>query len=94
NYARIAKEKFPDDPGVMDTMGLVYLRKGLIDSAILELEGSAAQLENNPTVRYHLGLAYHLKGDSQRARNELQAALDSDQPFAEKNAAEKLLSEI
>jgi tetratricopeptide (TPR) repeat protein len=94
NYARIAKEKYPDDPGVMDTMGLVYLRKGLIDSAILELEGSAAKLENNPTVRYHLGLAYHLKGENQKARAELQAALDSDQSFAEKAAAEKLLSEI
>jgi tetratricopeptide (TPR) repeat protein len=94
NYARIAKEKFPDDPAVMDTMGFVYLRKGLIDSAILELEGSAAKLENNPTVRYHLGLAYHLKGEPQKARAELQAALSSGQAFAEKAAAEKLLSEI
>jgi thioredoxin-like negative regulator of GroEL len=45
-------------------------------------------------VRYHLGLAYHLKGENQKARAELQAALDSDQSFAEKAAAEKLLSEI
>ena len=94
NYARIAKEKYPNDPGVMDTMGFVYLRKGLVDSAILELESSAAKLEDNPTVRYHLGLAYHLKGEPQKARAELQAALRTGQSFAEKEAAEKLLSEI
>jgi Flp pilus assembly protein TadD len=94
NYARIAKEKLPDDPGVMDTMGLVYLRKGLIDSAILEFKGSVAKLENNPTVRYHLGLAYHLKGEPQKARAELQKALNIGQSFAERSAAQKLLSEI
>ena len=94
NYARIAKEQYPNDPGVMDTLGFVYLRKGLVDSAILELEGSAAKLENNPTVHYHLGLAYHLKGDRQKARRALQAALELDQSFAEQAAAQKLLQEI
>jgi hypothetical protein len=45
-------------------------------------------------VRYHLGLAYHLRGERDKARKELQAALDLGQPFAEKAAAEKLLAEI
>ncbi|MDJ0667466.1 MAG: tetratricopeptide repeat protein, partial [Desulfobacterales bacterium] len=94
NYARIAKEQYPNDPGVMDTLGFVYLRKGLVDSAILELEDSAAKLENNPTVHYHLGLAYHLKGDRQKARRALQAALELDQSFAEQAAAQQLLKEI
>jgi tetratricopeptide (TPR) repeat protein len=94
DFARLAKSKYPDDPGVMDTLGLVYLKKGLIDSAISELKESAAKLENNPTVRYHLGLAYHLQGNADLARQELRAALDSRQTFPEKKDAQQLLGEL
>ena len=91
-YARLAKAKYPDDPGVMDTLGLVYLKKGLIDSAVAELKESAAKLGENPTVRYHLALAYHLQGKPDLARQELQAALDLDKAFPEKKAAQQLLA--
>ena len=94
NYARLAKSKYPNDPGVMDTLGLVYLKKGLVDSAISELEESAAKLADNPTVRYHLALAYQLKGDSQNARRELKAALESGQQFPEQDAARRMLEGI
>ena len=85
---------YPDDPGVMDTLGLVYLKKGLVDSAIRELEDSATQLADNPTVRYHLGLAYHLQGRSDLARRELQAALALNKSFPEKNDVTQLLGEL
>jgi hypothetical protein len=45
-------------------------------------------------VHYHLGLAYHLKGNRQKAREALQAALELDQSFADRAAAEKLLKDI
>jgi Flp pilus assembly protein TadD len=93
-YARTAKAKYPEDPGVMDTLGLVYLKKGLIDSAVSELKESAAKLDGNPTVRYHLGLAYHLQGNAEMARRELNAALALNKAFPEKEAAQQLLSEI
>ena len=93
-YARVAKAKYPDDPGVMDTLGLVYLKKGLIDSAVSELKDSAAKLGDNPTVRYHLGLAYHLQGNADLARQELRAALDLNKPFPEKEDAQQLLAEL
>jgi tetratricopeptide (TPR) repeat protein len=76
----------------MDTLGLVYLKKGLIDSAVAELKESAAKLGDNPTVRYHLGLAYHLQGNPDRARQELRAALDLNKAFPEKEDAQQLLA--
>jgi tetratricopeptide (TPR) repeat protein len=90
----VAKAKYPDDPGVMDTLGLVYLKKGLIDSAVSELKDSAAKLGDNPTVRYHLALAYHLQGNADLARQELHAALDLNKPFPEKEDAQQLLAEL
>ena len=68
----------------MDTLGLVYLKKGLIDSAGQRAQDSAAKLGDNPTVRYHLGLAYHLQGNADLARQELRAALDLNKPFQKK----------
>jgi tetratricopeptide (TPR) repeat protein len=78
----------------MDTLGLVYLKKGLIDSAISELKESAAKLDGNPTVRYHLGLAYHLQGNPELARQELRAALALKKPFPEEKDAQQLLAEL
>jgi tetratricopeptide (TPR) repeat protein len=92
--ARKAKAKLPDDPGVMDTLGYVFLRKGLVDSAIGELRESAAKLPENPTVRFHLGLAYQLKGDPAAARQELEAALAQKRAFPEEAEARAMLSEL
>ena len=37
----------PDDPSVMDTLGWVYYRKGIYDSAIGEFKGSLAKAPDN-----------------------------------------------
>jgi tetratricopeptide (TPR) repeat protein len=73
--ARLAKEKLSDDPGVMDTIGWVYYKKGLYDSAIVEFVDSLAKIPGNATVQYHLGMAYHKKGDREKAKSALEKAL-------------------
>ena len=47
-YARIAKEKMPKDPAVMDTLGWIYYQKGLYDSAIAEFTDSLASWPTTP----------------------------------------------
>ena len=74
-FAQAAKAKMPDDPSVMDTLGWVYYRKGIYDSAIAEFRGSLAKAPDNATVGYHLGLAYAKKGETAKARAELERAL-------------------
>jgi len=93
-YARLAKEKLPNDPNVMDTLGWVYYKKALYDSAIDEFTGCLEKMPDNPTVIYHLGMAYYKKGEFEKARTELQKALELDKNFAEANEAERILAEL
>ena len=94
SLAQNAKEKFPDDPKVMDTLGFVYLKKGLYDSAIAEFTDSLKKIPDNAMVRFHLGLTYYNKGDKDRAKTELKKALDLDQHFDEADEARRILSNL
>jgi tetratricopeptide (TPR) repeat protein len=78
----------------MDTLGWVYFKKGLYDAAISEFKASLAQAPANPTVVYHLGLAYHKKGEADKARAELQRALDLSPSFDGADEARKVLTQI
>jgi tetratricopeptide (TPR) repeat protein len=93
DLARKAKAQLPDDPSVADTLGLVYIAKGLYPNAISELSDAAAKRPENPTVLYHLGLAYWKNGDKDQALKTLQDALKV-KAFPERQEAEKLLKEI
>ena len=94
NFARMAKEKYPNDPNVMDTLGWVYYRKGLYDSAIGEFSDCLEKMPENPTVIYHLGMAYYKKGDLENARAELAKALQLDESFNGADEAKRILAEL
>ncbi|SCX95673.1 tetratricopeptide repeat protein [Desulfoluna spongiiphila] len=91
--ARMAKSKASDDPSVMDTLGLVYYRKGLYDSAISEFKDSLAKLPENAMVNYHLGLALHANGDVEKAKDSFQKALDISEDFKGSDTARELLAQ-
>ena len=91
NFARIAKEKLPQDPAVMDTIGWVYYKKGLYDSAIAEFSESAEKLPHNPMIHYHLGLALHKKQEDQKARNAFEKALALDPQFEKTKEIKEIL---
>jgi tetratricopeptide (TPR) repeat protein len=92
--AQKAKEKLPNDPSVMDTLGLIYYKKGFYDNAIAEFTDSLNKIPDNAMVHFHLGLAYHKKGDKDRARAELKKALDLDQKFDGADEARQILSKL
>ena len=92
--ARKAKEKLPEDPNVMDTLGLVYYKKGLYDSAISEFSDSLAKLPDNAIIHYHLGLAYHKKGEKDKARSALDKALKLEKGFDGADEARRILAEM
>ena len=74
-FARVAKEQLPEDANIMDTLGWVYYRRGLYDSAIAEFKSSLAKTPGNAAVIYHLGMAYAKKGDKEKALVELERAI-------------------
>ena len=92
--ARLAKEKLPDDPHVMDTLGWVYYKKGLYDSAVGEFSDSLTKLNNHPVVNYHLGMAYYKKGDTAKAREQLEKALNIQPDFPGSEKARQALAEL
>ncbi|MCP4694905.1 MAG: tetratricopeptide repeat protein, partial [Desulfobacterales bacterium] len=93
-YAQKAKENAPDNPLIMDTLGSVYYKKGLYDSAIYEFTDCLVKRPDDPTVHYHLGLALHKKGDKARARSALEKALELNKNFAEADEARRVLEEL
>jgi tetratricopeptide (TPR) repeat protein len=82
------------EEGVMDTLGWVYYKKGLYDSAIAEFRASLSKAAENPTVIFHLGLAYHKKGELDKARAELKRALELNSGFDGADQARALLAEM
>ena len=74
HLAQMAKEQDPKSPAIMDTLGMVYLKKGLYNSAISQLQYSQEKEPGNAEIHYHLGLAYHKYGATTKARNMLKKA--------------------
>ena len=93
-FAQNAKEKLPDSPYVMDTLGWIYYKKGLYDLAIVEFSDALAKLPDNADVTYHLGMAYYKKGDTERARSELEKALSLNENFTGADEARKTLADL
>jgi len=66
----------PENPGIMDTVGYALIKNGRAAEAVKVMERSVTLLPNDPTVRYHLGLAYNLAGDKAKSRQALQKCLE------------------
>ncbi|MGH9721709.1 MAG: tetratricopeptide repeat protein [Bryobacteraceae bacterium] len=93
--AQRAKQKLPQVAEISDTVGLIYLKKNLSDNAIEIFRDCVSKVPKHPTYRYHLGMAYHQKGDKFKAKQELQTAL-SNKPFTKEEEQEikELLAKI
>ena len=94
NLAQSAKEQFPDDPHISDTLGWVYYKKNIFSRAIVYLNEAVEKLKDSPTVHFHLGMAYYKNGDKENAKKELKRALELDSKFPGSEEARATLKEI
>ena len=92
--AQLAKEKYPDDPSISDTLGWVYYKKNAYIKAVSLLRESAEKLPRNPIVRFHLGMAYAKTGEKGLARKELAESLKLENSFPGAEEAQKTLKEL
>jgi tetratricopeptide (TPR) repeat protein len=93
---RLAILAFKLDPGnaaVMDTLGYALLKNRRIADAKKVLEKAVNLLQNNPTVNFHLAIAYKESGDKPNAVRTLQKALALGE-FADANVAKSMLTEL
>lgn len=95
NYARQARQQLPDNLDVADTLGYVYLRKNLNDSAIqLYKEIYAKNPKPRALIHYHMGMAYAQKGDKGEAKRYLNSALQAQPTKEEEGQIRALLSKL
>jgi len=92
--AQKAKDAFPEDPRIADTLGYVYLRKGLADNALGQFQLAEEKLPNEPTILYHQALAFVDLKRPKDAAQVLSKSLAGNQNFKEKQEAQALLSKI
>jgi tetratricopeptide (TPR) repeat protein len=89
-----AKQLMPNLAEISDTLGWIYLKKNLSDNAIDIFKDLVAKAPNQSTFRYHLAMALNQKGDKTRAIKELQEALKSNPPKAEKEKIQQMLTRL
>ncbi len=93
-YAQRAKQRLPQNADVADTLGWVYIKKNLSDSAIQIFKELTKKNPENPMFRYHLALALVQKGDKMQAKRELESALHSNPTKPVEAKIRELMSRI
>jgi len=91
--AQRALKRIPNQPVFSDTVGYIYLKKGLNESAV-QTFGNLARKYPFAVFHYHLGLALYAKGDKTTARKELQSALAGNPSPEDKARIRELLNKI
>jgi len=76
-YATQAKLKLPNFLEVSDTIGWIYLKQNVSDSAVDEFKRLVVQAPMNPIYHYHYAMALKQKGDTVDAKSECEIALSN-----------------
>ncbi|HEV2445091.1 MAG TPA: tetratricopeptide repeat protein, partial [Candidatus Sulfopaludibacter sp.] len=92
--AQQAKRMLPNLSEVSDTLGWIYLKKGLSDNAIDIFKDLVAKEPHASTYRFHLGMAYFQKGDKPTALKQLQDALKDNPAKLESDKIKELIAKI
>lgn len=93
-FAQDARVKMPNDPDVLDTLALIYLRRNLVDDGIHMLQDLVNRDPERAVFHLHYAMALYQNGDTDRARAEAQAALRSNPSVQEKNQIMRFISRI
>jgi tetratricopeptide (TPR) repeat protein len=89
-----ALQKSPKNPNFADTLGMVYLKKSLEDSALQVFSGLVQRYPENPVFRYHYGLSLSQKGQKTKAKSELEIALRKSPPDPLRRSIQTSLANI
>ena len=73
-------QRQPREPHFADTLGYIYLKSKIGDSALQIFHGLTEKYPANSVFRYHYGLALSANGQQARAKIELKAALGKSPP--------------
>jgi tetratricopeptide (TPR) repeat protein len=99
SLAQTGRRGMPDSPNAADTLGWVYYQKGAYKSAIDLFQESIKLSEKNkspddPTVHYHLGLAYQKDDQPNLARQHLERVLKINPNYSAAGEVRKALAQL
>ena len=92
-YAQRAFEQAPT-PEVTDTLGWILVQQGEAPKAVPMLTSASAGRPQNFAIKYHLAVALKDTGHTTEAVDALRSIVGSPEPFDDRPAAQKLLSEL
>jgi tetratricopeptide (TPR) repeat protein len=92
--AQKARQQRPNDEDVADTLGWIYIKKNLPDSAIAVFRELVQKNPKRAAFHYHLAMALFQKGDKVQAKQECEAALRNEPSAEDSVKIKELLSKI
>jgi tetratricopeptide (TPR) repeat protein len=93
DLATKAKRSDPENPSIADTLGYIYLQKGMLENAKDQFLMALDKNPDEPTFNYHMAMALVKDGKKKEAASYLRTALKTP-AFSEKEAAQTLLKSI
>jgi predicted Zn-dependent protease len=94
DLARKGLQKAPDDPHLTDTIGFIYWKQHLNDSALQAFRAVVLKAPENATYRLHLANALLSQGNRSEARTQLEAALMRNPAKDEEGEIRTLLAKL
>ena len=92
--ALFAREKTPEDPHAMHTLGWINYLLGHYWKAVVELKNCVSRMPDNPVFHYHLGMAYYKNKQYENAKISFKKAFQIDPNFKGADDAHRLLKKI
>jgi len=83
----------PDDPQITDTLGWILIRREFLERGLDILKQAFKGLPDDPSIRYHLAVAYQKTDQPALARLFLGPIIHSAEPFPEAEAARHLFTQ-
>ena len=93
DIARQANDAAPDNADIEDTLGWILVQRGELEEGLRYLQSSASTRPDNPSVQYHLGVAYQKAGRERQAVRALKKAVRLGN-FDDLEAAKLALEEV
>ena len=93
-FAQDARVKLPNDPDVLDTIGLIYVKRNLTDEGMRLLKDLVARVPGRATFHLHFAMALLQDGNSVQAKKELDAALQNKPTVRERSEIVQLMARI
>ena len=94
SLATQAKQMLPTWMAVNDTLAWIQYKKGNYRVSVSLAEDAVKSAPENPGYRYHLGMALSGAGEKDRAKSELQKALQLNLKGVDADDAHKTLASL